>query len=94
MILPFFSAPFPMLICIIHQLKVIDNEGKGKTYIILEDVLGWPSGDLVLVDADLDSLTGCVLAGAQWQIVGEVVLGIVSNLLGANTEVFGLHDER
>lgn len=94
MILPFFSAPFPMLICETRQLKVSDNEGKGETYIILEDILGWPSGDLILVDADLDSLAGGVFARAQWQVVGEVVLGIVSNLLGAKTEVFGLHNER
>jgi hypothetical protein len=94
MILPFFSAPFPMLIWEMCQLKVIDNEGKGETYIILEDILGWPSGDLVLVDADLDCLAGGVLARAQRQIIGEVVLGIVSNLFGANAEVFGLHDER
>jgi hypothetical protein len=94
MILPLFSAPFPILIWEIRQLKVTDNEGKAETYIILENILGWPSGDLVLVDADLDSLAGGVLARAKRQTIGEVVLGIVSNLFGANAEVIGLHDER
>lgn len=83
-----------MLICEIRQFKVIDNESKSETYIILEDILDWPSGDLVLVDADLNGLAGGVLARAQRQIVGEVVLGIVSNLLGAKAEIFGLHNER
>jgi hypothetical protein len=76
------------------SISIFGDEGDLETYIILVNVTLRPFGDLVLIDTDLDGLAGIIDSRAQRQIGREVILGIVSNLLGANTEVSGLHDER
>ncbi len=61
-----------------------------NNYIILVNITSGPLVDLVLVDTDLDSLSGGVHAWAQRQIRREMVLGIVS-IMVANAKVIRLH---
>jgi hypothetical protein len=58
----------------------------------LVDITTGPILDLVLVDTDLDGLSGGVHTWAQRQIGRKIILGIVSVTV-PNAKVFGLHDE-
>jgi hypothetical protein len=63
-----------------------------KAYIILIDVLGWPLGDLELIDANLNCFALGVQSRAKGKVGGELV-GLNISLAIILAKVERLHDE-